>query len=140
MVSKHFSLKEVTITNTGIDNSIQDEDLPNILFTAEQMEKVREALGGYPVLINSWYRNKQVNTAVGGVENSAHRKGFAVDFRCPGFGDITKVCQAIIASGIQFDQLIWEYGRWVHISFAPRMRQQVLHIKKAGNYQLGLPS
>ena len=140
MISKHFSLKEVTTTSTGLDNSIQEEDLPNILFTAEQMEKVREALGGYPIFVNSWYRNKQVNASVGGVENSAHRKGFAVDFRCPGFGDITKVCQAIIASGIQFDQLIWEYGRWVHVSFAPRMRQQVLHIKKAGNYQLGLPS
>ncbi len=139
MVSKHFSLKEVTTTNTGINNSIHEEDLPNIQFTAEQMEKVREVLGGYPIRVNSWYRNEQVNRLVGGVPDSAHRRGYAVDFTCAGFGDVTAVCKAIAASGLQYDQLIWEYGSWVHISFSPRMRRQNLWIKsKAQGYQLGV--
>lgn len=141
--SDNFTWKEVTVSETadarGISNQPHVEDLPAILHTAAQMEAVRSLLNDNPVLVNSWYRNEVVNRLVGGVPGSAHRQGFAVDFRCPGYGSVTDVCKAIAASDLQYDQLIWEYGRWVHISFSPRMRRQNLWIKsKAQGYQLGV--
>lgn len=141
-LTRHFTLAEATKSDTarrmGISNKPHADDLPNIFDTAFQMERVREILGSNPVIVNSWYRNEEVNRLVGGVPNSAHRLGYAVDFTCPRFGSVTDVCQAIIDSGIKFDQLIWEYGRWVHVSFDPRSRQQVLHINGDG-YRVGLP-
>lgn len=141
--SVNFTWKEVTVSETadarGISNQPHAEDLPAILHTAAQMEAVRRLLNDNPVVVNSWYRNEDVNRLVGGVPNSAHRLGYAVDFTCAGFGDVTAVCKAIAASGLQYDQLIWEYGSWVHISFSPRMRRQNLWIKsKAQGYQLGI--
>ena len=110
-----------------------------IKHTARQMERVREILGNNPIIVSSWYRCERVNEIVGGTPTSAHLSGYAVDFTCPRYGTVTDICRAIVASGIEFDQLIWEYGRWVHISFAPAMRQQVLHIKKGTGYLVGLP-
>lgn len=143
-LTKNFTLSEATRSDTarklGISNTPSPVELDRIMETALQMERIRSTLGDKPILINSWFRNTETNRAVGGVANSDHLRGDAVDFRCPGYGDVTAVCKAIIASGIKFDQLIWEYGRWVHISFDPRMRQQVLHISNtSGGYRPGLP-
>lgn len=143
-LTKNFTLNEATRSDTarkrGISNTPSPVELERILETALQMEQVRSILGDKPILINSWFRNAETNRAAGGVANSDHLRGDAVDFRCPGYGDPTAICKAIIASGIKFDQLIWEYGRWTHISFGPRMRQEVLHITGTSKvYRKGLP-
>lgn len=143
-LTKHFTLSEATRSDTarklGISNTPSPVELERILETALQMERIRSILGDKPIMISSWFRNTETNRAVGGVANSDHLRGDAVDFRCPGYGDITAVCKSIIASGIKFDQLIWEYGRWVHISFGPRMRQEVLYISgTTKGYRKGLP-
>lgn len=141
-MTKHFKLREALKSSTAdklkLDNTPNDKQLIAIAHTADQMELVRSTLNNQPILVSSWFRNEMVNKAVGGVGNSDHISGYAVDFNCPSFGSVTAICQAIIGSGLKFDQLIWEYGRWVHISFAPAMRQQVLHINGAG-YKEGLP-
>jgi hypothetical protein len=50
-----------------------------------------------------------------------------------------ELCQAVKKAGIKFDQMIHEYGRWMHISFAPEMRQQELTIyKPEGKYKPGI--
>jgi hypothetical protein len=50
-----------------------------------------------------------------------------------------KLCQLVLKAGIKFDQMIHEYGRWMHISFAPEMRQQELTIyKPEGKYKPGI--
>ena len=59
--------------------------------------------------------------------------GWAVDFVCPGFGDPYAVAKALKESDIQVDQVIHEFGRWVHVSFAPEMRGQFLTIFKPQN-------
>jgi hypothetical protein len=63
-----------------------------------------------------------------GAPNSAHRNGDAVDFICPAYGTPLKICRAIEAAQIQFDQLIQE-GSWVHIAFASPMRNEILTAK-----------
>ena len=141
-LSEHFTLEEATFSDTavrqGINNQPNDKQLENMKIAAEGMEKIR-ALLGKSIHVNSWLRLPELNVAVGGSKVSSHMDGWAIDFTCPGFGDPYAVCKAIEASGIKFDQMIHEYGRWMHISFAPEMRQQELTIfKPEGKYKTGI--
>jgi hypothetical protein len=141
-LSNHFSLDEATFSETavrlGINNQPSEAQLANMKIAAEGMEKVREALGGKGIRVNSWLRLPEVNVAVGGSKVSSHMDGWAIDFVCPSFGTPLDVCKAIEASGLKFDQMIHEFARWTHISFAPEMRGQKLTIfKPAGKYVPG---
>ena len=139
-LSPHFTLEEITVTGTGIDNTPPKAMLPTLKRLAEKMEDVRTLLGGKPITINSAFRNKAVNEAVGGVPNSAHALGFAVDFTCASFGTPFEICKKIAASKLQFDQLIHERRDWVHLSFDPnRNRRQLLTLPVTGSaYQDGI--
>lgn len=142
-LSNHFTLDEATYSETavrlGIPNQPSELQLANMKHAAEGMEKIRDILGGKSIHVNSWLRLPDVNVAVGGSKISSHMDGFAIDFTCAAFGDPLKVCKAIEASGLKFDQMIHEYARWTHISFAPEMRGQKLTIfRPANKYAVGL--
>lgn len=128
MLSPHFSLDELTRSSTavrlGIDNTPSDEIVSHLDALAAGLEEVRQLLG-FPMLIDSGYRCAALNAAVRGSAHSAHMYGYAADFTCPGFGTPLEIVRAIQASDIEFDQCIQE-GTWVHISFDPRMRREVL--------------
>ena len=130
ILSEHFSLEEATHSDTairlGINNQPDARQLENMKKAAIGMEQVR-ALLGKSISVNSWIRLPEVNVAVGGSKVSSHMDGWAIDFVSP-FGTPYAVCKAIEVSGIKFDQMIYEYGKWTHISFAPEMRQQKLTI------------
>ena len=141
-LSNHFSLDEATFSETavrlGINNQPSAAQLTNMQIAAEGMEKVREILDGKGIRVNSWLRLPEVNVAVGGSKVSSHMDGWAIDFVCPSFGTPLDVCKAIEASGLKYDQMIHEFARWTHISFAPEMRGQKLTIfKPAGKYVPG---
>ena len=127
-LSAHFSLEEFTISSKALSMGVKNEPTPQHLAAlknlAERMEDVR-ALFGAPIEITSAYRNPQVNAAVGGVPTSAHARGHAADFHVEGLSDLD-VARKIRDSGLKFDQLIYEKGRCVHISFDTELRQQVL--------------
>jgi putative chitinase len=135
-LSENFTLEEATFSETAvrldINNQPSPEQLENMKITAQGMESIRKLLGK-PIRVNSWLRLPEVNVAVGGSRQSSHMDGWAVDFTCAGFGDPYAVAKAIEASGIKYSQLIHEFGRWVHISFAPDMKQQSLTIFKPQN-------
>jgi hypothetical protein len=142
-LSENFTLAEATYSETAIrmdiNNQPNEQQLENMVTVARNMEKIRDVLGGKGIRVNSWLRLPEVNVAVGGSKVSSHMDGWAVDFTCAGFGDPYAVCKAIEASGIKFDQMIHEFGRWTHISFAPQMRQQALTIFKPDNkYKAGI--
>src|SRR3990167_5857670 len=107
-LSNHFSLEELVRSDIGarrgIDNTPTPEIIANLTELALGLEKVRELLG-QPIYISSGYRGPKVNSAVGGSKNSAHMKGYAADFVCPAYGDITAICRAIMDSTIDYDQL-----------------------------------
>ena len=128
-LSEHFTLEELTFSSTAqrkqIDNKPPAEVLENMKRLAAGLEEVRAALGNKPMRINSGYRSPRLNRAVGGARLSAHMAGYAADFVCPDFGSPLKIVKALAATGIQFDKLIQE-GTWVHISFAPEARRQLL--------------
>jgi hypothetical protein len=99
------------------------------------LEEVKTLLDNKPVMINSAFRSKAVNDAVGSKDTSQHRVGCAADIRVPGLTP-DQVVQAIKNSPIQFDQLIREFDSWTHISVpnnpSGTPRKQVLIIDKQG--------
>lgn len=138
-LSEYFAYSELTVSETaarrGIANKPSPRELENLKATALRMDEIRRRLGK-PVLVTSGYRSPAVNAAVGGSKTSAHCRGLAVDFTCPGYGSPLEVARAIAAmDGIEFDQLIHEFGSWVHIGFAEaghKPRRQLLTIDKRG--------
>ena len=138
-MTPHFTLDELTASETaernGWDNTPNEQELANLQRLAEFLEDIKEALGGKPIMVNSAFRSKQVNDAVGSKDSSQHRVGCAVDIRVPGLTP-DQVVRAIIASGLPYDQVIREFDRWTHLSVpntpeaAPR--KQALIIDKAG--------
>jgi zinc D-Ala-D-Ala carboxypeptidase len=126
-LSEHFLLEEFTLSSTalalGIENKPTTEHMERLRQLAEQMETVR-SLFNLPIEITSGYRNPQINAAVGGVPTSAHALAYAADFHVHGIEDL-EAAKTIRDSGTKFDQLIYEKNRCVHISFDPRLRQQV---------------
>ena len=138
-LTDHFTLDELTSSETaernGWDNTPNETELANLKRLATFLEEVKTALGGRPIMVNSAFRNKQVNDAVGSKDSSQHRVGCAVDIRVPQLTP-DQVVQAIIASGLPYDQVIREFDRWTQLSIpntpetAPR--RQALIIDKTG--------
>jgi zinc D-Ala-D-Ala carboxypeptidase len=135
-LTPHFSLAELTVTNTKIDNTPSKEVIEVLRTTAFYMEKVREILGNVAITINSGYRSPDVNRQVGGTSNSSHTYGYAVDFTAYGHTPLT-ISNILSKSNLKFDQLIYE-KTWVHISFDPRMRGNILTLKGKGKYVKGI--
>jgi hypothetical protein len=139
-LSEHFTLEEATHSDTairqGIDNQPSTVQLENMKVAAEKLEQLRAITG--PLNINSWLRLPAVNVAVGGSKVSSHMDGWAIDVSCSKLSPY-QLCQEVKKAGIKFDQMIHEFGRWMHISFAPEMRQQELTIfKPEGKYKAGI--
>jgi len=135
-LSEHFSLEELTHTDhREFDNTPNADEIANLTRLASFLEEVKTVLGGKPVMINSAFRCKQVNDAVGSKDTSQHRIGCAADLRIPGMTP-DEVVQAVIASGIGYDQVIREFDRWTHISVpnhaGDNPRRQALIIDKTG--------
>ena len=143
-LTKHFTLQEMTASEIAarrnFDNTPNATEVANLVRTAELLEEVRELIDK-PILVNSAFRSKQVNDAVGSRDTSQHRLGCAADIRVPGMNP-DEVCRAVINSGIQYDQLIREFwdkdrgGGWTHISVPNTKemtpRRQALIIDRAG--------
>lgn len=140
-LSNHFTLAELTKTEIRrLDNTPPNAILPNLKRMAEALESVRTLLGGKPLIINSCYRSKDVNKAVGSKETSKHREGLAADFICPHYGSPLDIVNRIADSDLMFDQLILEFynpstgAGWVHYGLGSKMRRQILTINQHGTF------
>jgi len=115
-LSPNFTLEELTHTDhRQFDNTPNESERANLERLADFLEQVKAVLGGKPIMVNSAFRSKQVNDAVGSKDTSQHRIGCAADIRVPSMTP-DEVVKAVIASGIGYDQLIREFDRWTHIS------------------------
>ncbi|CAB5228901.1 Peptidase M15A, C-terminal [uncultured Caudovirales phage] len=129
-MTPHFTLAELTHTDhRSLDNTPNAAELANLKKLAEFLEVVKTTLGGKPIMINSAFRSKAVNDAVGSKDTSQHRQGLAADFKVPGMAP-DAVVRALLK--LPFDQIIREYDSWTHISIADKPRRQALIIDKQG--------
>jgi len=135
-LTEHFTLEELTHTDhRELNNTPTQDEISNLQRLANFLEEVKKVLGGKPIMVNSAFRSKQVNDAVGSKDTSQHRIGCAADIRVPSMTP-DQVVRAVIASGIGYDQVIREFDRWTHISIPNpengTPRKQALIIDKQG--------
>ena len=135
-MTPNFTLAELTVTDhREFKNEPNPSEIANLQRLAGLLEQVKVAIGGKPVMVNSAFRSKQVNDAVGSKDTSQHRLGCAADIRVPGMAP-DAVVKAVIAAKLPFDQLIREFDLWTHISVPNdpkgKPRGQVLIIDSKG--------
>lgn len=137
--SRYFSYWEMTRSRTAqklhLNNEPTEEQLRNLqALVTNVLDPLREAWGG-PITVTSGFRSRQVNSAVGGAKNSQHWLGQAADIICAEGPRSTRALgEYIIDLHLPFDQLIFEGEsarvlacQWIHVSYGPRNRRQVLH-------------
>lgn len=131
MLSAHFSLEELIASqHRTIDNTPTPEALDNLRLLVPTLEQIRDLLG--PLHISSGYRCEALNSAVGGRPTSQHMQGLAADFEPQRFS-LQESTRRILQQKVMFDQFIYEFGRWLHVSVAPvgrLVRGQALMIGK----------
>jgi uncharacterized protein YcbK (DUF882 family) len=129
-MTPHFTFAELTHTDhRSLDNTPNAQELANLQRLAEFLETVKTTLGNKPIMINSAFRSKAVNDAVGSKDTSQHRQGLAADFRVPGMAP-DAVVRALLH--LPYDQIIREFDAWTHISIADKPRRQALIIDRNG--------
>ena len=136
-ISKHISYKEAVRSDYAkkhkIENEPNDEQLENMkLIAKEVFEPLRKWVGG-PIKVNSFFRSEDLNTGIGGSKTSSHLKGQAIDLTTMGLKTNKQIFD-YIKDNLEYDQLIWEYGRvnpkWIHVSFnSVKNRKQAFRVK-----------
>lgn len=129
----NFKISELIRSDIAIQNNINNmpdinslDNMLNLIFYC--LQPIRNFIKK-PMIITSGYRNAKVNKLVNGKSNSQHLKGEAVDFKITGMNP-NQIINIIKNSNIEYDQLINEYDKWVHISFVKeKNRKQILYIK-----------
>jgi len=146
MIGRHFHLWEFVRSSTaarlGIPNEPSDEQVRNLRRLAEELlDPIRDALG--PIRVTSGYRCAALNAAVAGSSaTSAHVLGLAADIIpvdvLSGQMRLADAMTWVAGSGLPFDQLIYEYGRWLHVGAAlpgRTPRRQVLQKMTGSGYE-----
>ena len=131
-LSEHFSLRELTKTNTGIKNVPNEAQVNNLKRLCKWLERLRKKWndlygdGDDPIIINSGFRSPEVNKAVGGATLSNHLTGCAVDIRCIGIEQALRYAAILLdisdLNHEDFDELIIErkgYSYWIHFAVRP---------------------
>ena len=91
------------------------------------LQPLREIIA-VPIFINSGFRSFDVNAAVGGKFNSQHLEGKAADFIVPSINLIDVF--NIVLQKLSFDQLIYEFGKWIHVSWNGELNRKDVMISK----------
>lgn len=126
-LTKNFTLQEMVISSTatrlGYDNKPSSEVIRNLrLLCANVLQPLRDVVNR-PVVITSGYRSADVNKAIRGAKTSQHLSGQAADLYVPGMR-LAEVFD--ILKKLPHDQLIMEFGQWIHVSFTDKNRGEQL--------------
>ena len=142
-LSEHFTLGELTKTNTGIENVPNEEQVNNLKRLCGWLEQLRRRWnniygdGDDPIIINSGFRSPEVNKAVGGVPTSNHLTGCAVDIRCIGIEQAIRYASLLLdisdLNNEDFDELLIErkaHVYWIHFAVKPRGNRRRTNFKR----------
>lgn len=131
---KYFNFKETYFSQTAIrlhiDNRPTEQILKNIQKVGLLMDAIRQYLCK-PIKITSWFRCLQLNRKIGSKDTSQHVLGLAVDFQVIGYSNnqLFELFKQLAKGNIvKFDQLIFQYNSWIHISISDKPRHQALII------------
>lgn len=128
-MTTNFTIEELTRSSfairNNIDNTPNEKQTENLKFVIKNLEYLRKKLGNYPILVTSGFRSKEVNKGVGGVSNSDHIEGLAVDIIVKNNKSIKDTAKQIIETQLEFDQIII-YRNFIHLGFNKRMRRQII--------------
>lgn len=135
IISNNFTYSEFEESEKalelGIDNHIPSDKVRFAirLLVLNLLQPLRDYLGR-PVILNSGYRCRKLNTVLKGSKNSQHMKGEAADIRCENALDVLFVAQNIIRHKLPFDQMVL-YSTFIHLSFCANgpQRGQVCYNK-----------
>lgn len=151
--SKYYTIEDVQRSQIAVDNNIteqfgaltalQKRDINDFIWIV--LDPLSDALGG-ALDIESWWRSPKVNDLAGGVANSYHEKGVAIDFKFkPGGGSVidnSKVIKALYNTGLPFTELIF-YGsktapKSLHLAFDYKdpVAKEILFKKPDGSYEV----
>lgn len=133
---EYFTIEELIASNTarnnGINNIPNQQERNNLIALVDNiLDPLRKAYGK-PIIVTSGFRSEKLNKLVKGSSTSQHRFGQAADIRSKEDSrkENKKLFDLIQSLNLPFDQLIDEYNYdWVHVSYSPRNRKQILHIK-----------
>ena len=136
MIELNFTMSELLKSDIAekynISNIPDKKSLDNMLtLIIECLQPIRNFIDK-PMNISSGYRSPRLNghPLINGAQNSQHVTGQAVDFTVKGLTP-KQVIEKVIASGVEFDQLICEHNIWTHISYNKgKNRKEVLYITK----------
>jgi len=138
-LSPHLTLAEFTATQHR--EFLDEQGTPPALvllnarrFALDVFEPARALVG--PLHVNSGWRCPGLNAAVGGAPTSPHLEGRAADVVAVEVA-LREAYLTLAASAVPFDQLIWEFGRWIHMAVArheEKPRGERLAIYTPGEY------
>lgn len=131
-LSKFFTLEEMVqsqrAARDGIPNRPGPDEIENLRrLCINVLDPLRRELG--PVSVSSGYRGLLLNRAVKGARNSQHLTGCAADINVPGY-TVSFIISTIRRLNLPFDQLIDEFGAWVHVSYTLAPRREVLSARR----------
>lgn len=129
-ISEHISFTEATATSKKLPNIPSEKELEAMKLVALLCFEPMRKWYGKPLKVNSFFRSKEVNKAVGGASTSQHTFGEAIDLTTGNKEDNKKLFEWA-KKNLTFDQIINEYDySWIHISYrSGKNRMQVLAIK-----------
>lgn len=144
-LSNNFTLSELTNSQTAkakrINNSPNLSHIDNLKRLCENILQPLRDYMGEPIKVNSGFRSKKLNFAIGGSKTSSHMKGEAADIECDNDKKNPEIFLFILQN-LDFDQLIIyksEEGkpRFVHVSYSEgNNRNQAMIKRDAGGYEL----
>ena len=145
-LSPHFTLAELTKTNSkikNVPNEAQVENLKRLCGWLEQLRRrptpspslLREG-SEEPIIINSGYRSPEVNRAVGGVATSNHLTGCAVDIHVTGLEQLIHYASTLLDISDErqedFDELLLERSPkgtyWLHFAVRPHNNRRKVRL------------
>ena len=139
-LSEHFTLAELTKTNTNLKNVPNEAQIENLKRVCRWLEQLRSRYnerygdGDDPIVINSGYRSPAVNKAVGGAPTSNHLTGCAADIRVSGMEQALRYAVILLdisdESREDFDELLIERNArgaiWLHFAVRPTRNRRKL--------------
>lgn len=131
-LTTNFYLSEFVISQVAerysYRNEPNDTQIKNLSYLCSNVLQPLREIIKVPIFINSGFRSFDVNVAVGGRFNSQHLEGKAADFVVPSM-NLVNVFN-IVLQYLSFDQLIYEFGKWIHVSWNGELNRKDVMISK----------